>query len=234
MRPEDIFKNITDLMRFSSDISNVSELSGVSTITTSHLYYLENGMLVEIGNDVFQVSNITIVSYGVYTFDITATDITALTWQLALYYEFGRALEIGNTLEDKKADPVNKNKRFPLVWLLTDIQKDYNATGYDYEADITLGFIYLSDANLKAGQRIDTNFEPILDPLVELFKTTINKSPGSRYFTLPYGETLSITETDKFKYGSIAGNKHVFNDITDAIELNMTLKFNSESGNCSN
>jgi len=231
MRPEDIFKEITDLMRFGSSIDATSESGTTTTITTDNLYTLANGMLVEIGNNVYTVSNITIVSNGVYQFDIEAINITDSTWQLALYYEFGRALEIGNTLEDKKADPINKNKRFPLVWLLTDIEKDENFTNY-YEADITLGFIYISEENLKAGQRIDTFFEPILDPLVSLFKTTINTSPGSRYFVLPFGEIFNITQTDKFKYGSIAGNRHVFNNITDAIELNMNLKFALNLSNC--
>jgi len=225
MRPEDVFQDIRDLMVFGSSISDVTELEGVSTITTDNIYTLEDGMLVEIGNLVYSVSSILRTGLNEWTFDVTGVNITDVTWQLALYYEFGRALEVGNTLVEKKDDPVNKNKRFPLMWLLTDIEKKEIELPGDYEADIVIAFIYLSEANLRASKRIDTNFEPILDPLVALFETTIRTSPGSRNFLKPYGEIIEISKTDKFKYGSVDGNRHIFNDISDAIELNMNLKF---------
>lgn len=233
MRPEDIFKEVTDLMRFGGNITNTSELDGVTTITTDNIGTLQAGMLIEVGNDVSPVSNIVRTGFAEWTFDITATDVTALTWQLALYYEFGRALEVGNTLEDKKGDPANKNKRFPLVWLLTDIDKNYDtADSAEYEANIIIGLVYVSEANLKAEQRIDTYFEPILDPLVEKFKDVITTSPGRQYFIFSEGERLKIRQTDKFKYGSINGNTHIFNTICDAIELNLNLKFAYEESNC--
>jgi len=231
MRPEDVFQNIKDLMTFGSTISNVSELAGVSTITTDNIYTLQDEMLIEIGNTVYAVSNITRTGVAEWTFDVTGA-ITDATWQLALYYEFGRALEVGNILKDKKEDPTNKNKRFPLMWLLTGIEKAEGSGYVDYEASIVIAFIYLSEKNLRAQKRLDDKFEPILDPLVELFETTIKTSPGSRYFVLEYGEVLDISKTDKFKYGSVGGDKHVFDDISDAIELNMTLKFNKAGTAC--
>lgn len=231
MRPEEIFEQLYLLMRYGNSITNVSESSGVSTISTPQIYTLANGMLVEIGNNVYSISNISRNGINNYSFDVNGTGITADSWQLALYYEFGRALEVGNTLKEQKDDPVNKNKRFPLMWLLTDIEKNENFDNINFEASITLGFIYLSEKNLKAKKRLEENIKPILDPLVDLFKLVINNSPGSRYFTLPFGGNININETDKFKYGSIAGNTHVFNDITDAVQLDMTLKF-SKFGTC--
>lgn len=228
MRPEDVFQDIVNFMIFGSSIANISESSGISTISTNKIFTLKNGMLVEIGNNVYPISNITTNGINDYSFDITAVDIISSSWKLALYYEFGRALEVGNTLKDQKDDPVNKNKRFPLMWLLTDIEKTTTEKGY--KAEIILGFIYLSEKNLKAKQRVDDNFEPILDPLVKLFKNTVNQSVGSRYFNIPYGEIREFNDTDKFKYGSIAGNAHIFNDITDAIQLTVNFNFvNQES-----
>jgi hypothetical protein len=233
MRPEDVFENIADLMRFGSTMTT-SEAGGVTTCTTDNAYTLQDGMLVEIGSKVYPVDNVTQTGASEYTFEITATGVTELNWQLALYYEYGRALEVGATKKEEKDDPVNKNKRFPLMWLLTDIEKNEDVgRGIDYQASIIIGFIYLSEANIKAEKRIDTNFEPISDPLVTLFKNTIKTSPGSRYFVLPYGERYDISLTDKFKYGSVNGNKHVFDDITDAIEVSLTLNF-SKTGNCNN
>ena len=232
MRPEEVFEQIYDLMRYGNSISNISESGTTSTITTAAVYTLSNGMLVEIGNNVYPISNLTTAGLNSYTFDVEATGLTATTWQLALYYEFGRALEIGNTLKDQKDDPTNKNKRFPLMWLLTDIERNENfEDNILYEADIVIGFIYLSEKNIKAKKRLENNIIPILKPLVDLFELVIKNSPGSRYFTLPFGENLQITQTDKFKYGSVEGNTNVFNDITDAIELSMTLKF-SKFGCC--
>ena len=225
MRPEIIFQNIRDLMVFGSAMTT-SELSGVTTCTTDNIYTLEDGMLVEIQNKVFPVSNITRTGVAEWTFEITATGITAISWELALYYLPGRALEINNVQKDKKEDPSNKNKRFPLMWLLTGMEKNENfEEPVAYESNVIIAFVYISEDNLRTQKRIDDKYEPILDPLVELFKNTIKKSPGSRYFSLPYGETLDITTTDKFKYGSIDGNKNIFVDIADAIELNMNLKF---------
>ena len=233
MRPEKVFEAIYDLMRVTGNITDTNEVGTVTTITTDSKEHLANGMLVEIGTRVYAISNLTILAYQSYTFDITGTNITALTWTLALYYDYGRALEIGATLKDKKDDPTNKNKRFPLMWLLTDIDQDYNyEENENYQASVTIAFIYLSEQNLKAKKRIENKLEPILDPLVELFKETISTSPGSRYFVRAYGTNLKISQTDKFKYGSIGGNKHVFDDITDAIELNMTLQFFNAGSNC--
>lgn len=231
MRPELVFQNIYDLMRFGSTISNITEVSGISTITTDNLYSLQNGMLVEISNRAYVISNVTIVSYGVYTFDVTASNLSASEWSLALYYEYGRALEINLIQKDKKEDPLNKNKRFPLMWLLTDIEKDEDFR-IGYQAEITIAFIYLSEEDIRTEKRIERNMQPILDPLVALFKNTIKTSPGSRYFIYPYGENLNIDETDKFKYGSVTNNTHVFDDIADAIELNMTLRINVSNSTC--
>ena len=94
--------------------------------------------------------------------------------------------------------------------------------------------VYLSTVNFKAKKRIEQNFEPILDLYLDLFKETIRTSPGSRYFVLPYGETYQINQTDKFKYGSINGNTHIFNEITDAIELTIDLYFANEFDSCLN
>jgi hypothetical protein len=125
MRPEEVFSEIYDLMRYGNDITNISESGTTSTISTPQIYTLEDDMLVEIENKVYPISNVTSVSGG-YTFDIEATGLTDDSWQLALYYQYGRALEIGNTQSEKKEDPVNKNLRWPLMWLLTDIQKNEN------------------------------------------------------------------------------------------------------------
>ncbi len=236
MRPELIFQEIYDLMRFGTTITSISEVNNVATITTGNLYTLQNGMLVEINNKVYSISNITTIQYGQYTFDITTRGNTALvatSWQLALYYEYGRALEIQSTIKDKKQDPTNRNKRFPMMWLLTDIGQD-TSFEYGYESNIVLAFVYLSEQNLKAKKRIENNMQPIIDPLITLFRNTMTSSPGSRHFYYPLGEErLSGVQTDKFKYGSIANNRHVFDDITDAIELNFTIRFsNNDSTTC--
>lgn len=221
MRPEDIFKSIADLMRFGNSMT-VAVDGNTSTITTPQIYTLTEGMLVEIGSKVYAISNIATNGINDYSFDVQGVGITAETWQLALYYEFGHSVEIGNTLKDKKEDPINKNKRFPLMWLSINIEKSKTELGFS--APITIAFIYLSEKNLKAGKRIDTKFEPILDPLVDLFEIVMNNSPGSRFFYKEFGETLEITKTDKFNYGSVEG-KNVFADIADATQLDMNLNF---------
>jgi len=223
LRPETVFENIYNLMRYGTTITNISEAGGVSTITTSEIYTLEDGMLVEISSKIYQISNLTRTGVAEYTFDVKTTGLSASTWQLALYYEYGRAVEVGNTQHEKKEDPTNKNLRWPLMWLLTDIEKTNTDLGYT--ANIIVAFIYVSEQNLKAKQRVESNYEPILDPLVELFKSTLTNSPGNRYFTLEYGERKEFDTTDKFKYGSIEGNKHLFRDITDAIQINVDLNF---------
>lgn len=233
MRPSDVFEDVCNLMRFGSTISNIAELDGVSTITTDNLYSLKNGMLVELGNRVYQVSNVTTVSYGVYSFDVTASNLTATDWILALYFDFGQALEIEATLKDQKDDPVNKNKRFPLMWLLNDITEDYNFE-IGYESDITIAFVYLSERNLKSQKRIDTKLEPILDPLVDLFKETITKGLGKYHFIRPLGTNLDLRKSDKFLYGSLNNNRHIFADIADAIQLDFTIRFRVLNNLCTN
>jgi hypothetical protein len=74
--------------------------------------------------------------------------------------------------------------------------------------------------------------QPILDPLVALFKEKITSGVGSRYFIYPFGTNLDLSETDKFKYGSVANNTHIFDDITDAIQLDIDLRFNESNDSC--
>lgn len=229
MRPEIVFENIYNLMRFGAAATAV-EVAGVTTLTTGNVYSLQNDMLVEVSGRVYQISNLTRTGVNEWTFDINASGLTVTRWDLALYYDYGRVLEINQTLKEKKEDPTNKNTRFPLMWLLTDIPKNRNFE-IGYEASVIIAFIYLSEQNLKAKQRIVQKMEPVLDPLVSLFKKTITKSPGSKYF-IYQEKNINIEETDKFKYGSVEGDKHLFDDITDAIQLEMTLRFFGENGNC--
>jgi hypothetical protein len=80
---------------------------------------------------------------------------------------------------------------------------------------------------MKAQDRLTNVFEPVLDPLKELFLETI-KSPY--FYNVFNWEYMEFRYKDFFWYfyGSTDKNQQVLDSVTDAIEVDIPLLFNNQ------
>jgi len=217
-------------------ISSISESGTTSTITTpsvrifdnlSEIILLTTGMVITINSKNYIVSNIVLL-VGSATFDITATGLTATKWNVAASFKFGSRKEINQALQEETNND-SKFKRFPLIWLFTPIEKDYDNTAIDFEAQIILSLAYKSNKTDRAQIRLDGNIKIILQPLLRLFLAYCKSSDFNYMFEFEgYGKPINYESQDFYFYGTSDKTKEVLNTSTDAIEITFNLKFKKQ------
>lgn len=232
--PDEINDIITALTE-SFSITSIVESSGVSTITTETLTIFDNlsetmllksGMVVTIGDVNYQVSNI--VNSLVNTFDVTATNLTDTEWNVAASFKFGSQNEIDKALNQENNND-SKLKRFPLIWLFTPIERDFNNQVIDFESDLVFSFAFQSNKTDRFQKRLDGNIKTILEPLLKLFLLHVQSSDFNYMFEFEgYQKALDIQTNNFYFYGTSDQSKSVLNTTTDAIEVQTSLKFKKQ------
>jgi hypothetical protein len=146
-------------------------------------------------------------------------------------YMYGHIPEINTRLQLKQTDPVNRDKKYPLVILRLDAVSD--VVGDMVKYNLNLAIVNRTDQNYNAEQRLERVFKPILYPLFELFFEALQKSP---LFMWP-GDLRypPHTKIDRYYWGTQSGAvnvKNIMSDPIDAIEI-QNLKINSRiKNNC--
>lgn len=225
--PDEI-KKIIDSITLSGDITNINEVGGISELTITNFQELIAGMIIQINNKNYQI-----LSINNNVISINATDLTATEWALAINYLYGHRTEINEILTNKESNADTKFKNFPLIWLDLDIEEDKNtSTLIESESKIILVFVYKTKKEYTADIRLTDNFKLILQPLLDLFMLKLNNDEFTPMFVKKYGETISYKKVDRYFYGSNDKNKSVFKTLTDAIEIEIDLKFKKNFKNC--
>lgn len=225
-------KKVIDFLKTEKNITNISESSGVSTITTDSLVlladvvpiYLKSGQIITINDVNYAVSN---VNYTNKTFQITASGMTATKWNLAINFQFGSKKEINEILAIQQNDPEMKSQRFPLIWLFINERRNYDILDSDFETALKMSFVGLSELNWKCQKRLDSTITPVIMPLVTLFKETIQSPYFSRVFSFEYGK-FNKSLYIRYFYGSSDKSEMVLSAPTDAIELDLDLTFQNQ------
>jgi len=242
---EEIGKIIT-FMKSEKNILDITELNGISTITTDSLQFifshtsiwLEVGQIITINKINYPVLSVdlkakkfTIASTGLYTELAVAPftkTILATKWNLAINYLYGTRTEINTILKNAQSDPDKMLIRFPLIWLFVNNDKKYNPwDNIDFTSNMKFAIVHLSEKTYKAEDRLTKVFKPILQPLWELFLVTMT----SPYFShMLHFETLDFNydKYDRFFYGSADKKVDIFDSTTDAIEISIDLNFKKQ------
>lgn len=228
----DEIKAVFTFLKATKNITGLSETSGVTTITTNSLVllaenepiYLTSGMKVTINNKNYSVSN---VDYALKTFDITETDLSATEWNLAINFQFGSRTEINQILAEQQNISTAKFNRFPLVWMFINESRDHDNYDYDFGTSVKLSFVNYNDAKYKAQDRLDNNMKLVLQPLVTLFIETVKSSFFADVFNIEY-EHLPYKDYYRYFYGSSDKSQSIFDDPTDAIEIDLSLNFKNK------
>jgi hypothetical protein len=221
----DIMRDIVDSMREFGTIKASSESSSVYTLTYTRgqefsTNTLQDDYHVTIDSIDYQISNLTTT-----TFDITAQtglDFTGKSWKaLEPYYMYGHYVEVANVLRLKDDDPTEKDKKFPLIYLVTDFSEDHSdEVNIDYTVSPTILIICSTDKDYLAEDRYENKFKPILYPYYEILKLKMDKAPG--LITVSQNQ-IEHTKTDRLFWGVSSENGNtslIFNEYNDAIELN--------------
>jgi len=144
----------------------------------------------------------------------TNTALAAKNFPHSVYYMYGHPKEVNQRLQEMTDSPTEGNKKFPLIWLFTDIMIERNLVGLYGQTKLRFLIANYTEGHYRADQRTSLNFIPVLHPIKEEF---INQLFLHKQFTNE--NEVEFAETDMYYYGSQLNDKNVLNDRIDAIEL---------------
>jgi hypothetical protein len=211
----------------------VDNLDGTYTVTTSSVGGLESGFKVLLQYSDTSL-NRDVISENVTetTFDFTASNVTQPdTWEMAFYFESGHRVELNKKYTNKGKATNKRIQKYPLFWLYTDFTEEPGEGEYaEFETNLQGAIVDFSDKTSYEEQRIDNVFKPVLYKYLELIQIAFNTRPYRDNFVTGYGENYSIKfeSTDRPFFGSADG-ENVLPQATDAIELEVNLKWMQES-----
>lgn len=142
------------------------------------------------------------------------TALAAKNFGKTVYYMYGHPKEITTRLQELSNSPTEKDKKFPLVILFTDIEIDKSIPGFFGSAALRMLVCNITEPIYTAERRTANNFKPVLHPI----KTELLKQV-SVYEHFTYEGELQYKETDMYFYGSQFNDQNIFNDYIDAVQL---------------
>ena len=134
------------------------------------------------------------------------------------YFMAGHRMEIAQRLREKNADSVFKYQKYPLIALKLPAPAEIGtASGNIREFRLNIAFIEFTNKNYISDERLDNVINPILEPMYAHF---IEKCLNSSW--VMENDTPPHTKIDRLFYGTEGnegGEKYIFDDPLDAIEL---------------
>lgn len=143
-----------------------------------------------------------------------------------LNYQFGYIIELNETLAQWSKTKEFAEKKYPLIWLAQPFTVQRGTVGtYGIVQDLQLFIINSSSPNLKAAQRMQQNFIPILYPIYNALLVQINLNGA-----IQYEANRVHTVTDRYYWGEQQQN--ILNDVVDVLVIgNLQVSINNNS-NC--
>lgn len=154
------------------------------------------------------------------------TALTAKNFGRTVYYMYGHPKEITKRLQELSNSTTQKDKKFPLIILFTDITITHDTPGFYGSTSIRMLVCNITQPEYISEKRTEINFKPILHPIKEELLNQIE-----RHTQFTFEEDLKFSETDMYFYGSQINDKNIFNDYIDAIELD-NIKMNVKNKIC--
>lgn len=137
-----------------------------------------------------------------------------------LNYMYGHPVEIMQRLQEMTNSGYDQMNKFPLVALFTDVPISKGISQNQYgSANCQMIIATMTEQTLRAPDRLETSFKPILYPIYYALLESIRRHPA---FDFSYTQEIRHTHIDRFfwgKEGLYGGTGNVFNDYIDAIEL---------------
>lgn len=131
-----------------------------------------------------------------------------------IYYLYGHRLEIAKRLTEKNADMIEKYRKYPLVALNMDISENHLGTG-TVEYDLNLIILDFTDRNYTSEDRDQNVFQPVLEPLYQLFLKSLRDVSEFDWVGLVPPHTKILRPF----WGSLDPQSNIFSDPLDGIEI---------------
>lgn len=135
-----------------------------------------------------------------------------------VYFMHGHPKEIVAVLQSYTNSPLMKSQKYPLVALFRDIREEViqQANGLGIRFKCRAVICTLTNPNLRADDREQRNFKPILIPIFEELLRQFSLSP---LFGMPTIEEMKVIKWDRYFWGSQMVDQNILNDYIDAVEI---------------
>lgn len=143
-----------------------------------------------------------------------------------VHYEHGHLLEVDNTLVNKEKSTTQRFNKYPMIVLLQDFTEDQTREGHT-ELSLNLVIVSNTKSDIKASERYERTFNPILYPIYDQLLDSINWN-GSFFWTGDLQKPPHTKIDRPFKgISNDNGNiRYAMSDKLDAIEINnLTLNY---------
>lgn len=148
---------------------------------------------------------------------------------IPVYFDYGHYKEVAKNLHFKDGELSQKDRKYPLVWLVMDFDEDINTfPGVYSQPTFQLIIATITEPEWSMDERYANSFDRYLYPVYNQLVQQITKEAS---FGLPPEATLGHRKTDRPYWGGDetpggAGDKpNMFNDFIDAIQIrNLKLK----------
>lgn len=208
----DIFDTIIDTLRATGTVDDISETSGITTITSENSLEVDEFITMDSVDYIIKTASSS-------EFTVKGTGIVASIWKAkAPYYIYGHPVEIFNTLVLRDKHDTRKYQKYPLIFLWLDYESDvivYSRTKTVMPENLIIGIVTNTLRTYKAADRYDNVFVPILHPLYNSLMDAIfqsNQVHSDDEYRHKWKDRLYWGEEDEF--GNV-GN--IGNDALDAV-----------------
>jgi hypothetical protein len=144
---------------------------------------------------------------------------TRATDPFAIYYDYGRYLEITRRLTEKGKGITDKTRRFPLIWLVIPFKETYGNTGEVCElTDLQIIIATQTEPDSTTPDRMVDTFTPRLFPI---YDELIKQIKNSGFFSEIGYDVPHVKINQPYWDGKESGNSaaNMFNEFIDAIQL---------------
>ncbi len=139
-------------------------------------------------------------------------------------FDYGHPSDIASKLAILSKTPQNAVKKFPLICLFMDVNKevDNEKPGERLTARLNMVICCNSTATWTPQDRTERTFKPILWPIYKSFMKHLARSKAT---TTPVNGVFNHRPIDRYQWGKGGleyyenGEKGVFKDVIDAVEL---------------
>lgn len=214
----DVFSTLVESMRETGTVDSIVVADGVSTIVSAN--ELSDADIIKINDIDYEVSSVTANGFKITSIVVVEDD----EWTAcAPYYDHGSPIEVSNRLIGIGEEaPPHSYKKYPLIYLMQDIDERRKNDGYYSTLPKLRVFILAyTDRNYRSTERYVNVFTPVLYPL---YYSLLDEMVDSEYFDVE--SEIDHTKVDRLfwgtKYALDMGNKKsIFKDPLDAIEINI-------------
>jgi len=144
-----------------------------------------------------------------------------------VFFKFGTARELSESLIQLGKTDSGKTKKYPLIYMFVDVREPVGFVGNYEQLSLRLAIINFTKPTFKAEERLENNFKPILLPIYREFLRQLTLS-GDMFLGASAVENISHTMIKRYYWGTEVQESHdgnPFPDFIDGIEIdNLQLK----------